>query len=113
MIPNIFISSTIQDLHHLRDAIRETIIELGYNPVMSDYGDIGYLPTASATESCYLTVRDSQLAVLIIGKRYGSLASNGLSITHNEFLTMKAEERPIITLIDREVLTGDFGDVVS
>jgi len=30
MIPNVFVSSTIEDLHHLRDAIRETLADLGY-----------------------------------------------------------------------------------
>jgi len=50
MIPNVFVSSTISDFHHLRDAIRDTITELGYHPVMSEYGDIGYLPSVSAEE---------------------------------------------------------------
>ena len=43
MIPNVFVSSTIQDLHHLRDAIREAIVDLAFSPVMSEYGDIGYV----------------------------------------------------------------------
>ncbi|MCJ7812359.1 DUF4062 domain-containing protein, partial [bacterium] len=43
MIPNVFISSTIKDLHYLRDAIRDLVKELGYRPIMSEYGDIGYI----------------------------------------------------------------------
>lgn len=105
MIPNIFVSSTIYDLQYLRDAIRETIIELGYNPVMSDYGDIGYLPSKSAQESCYATIRDCQLAVLIIGKRYGEKTENGLSVTHNEFLTIQKRNVPILTIVDQEVIS--------
>jgi hypothetical protein len=105
MIPNIFVSSTIQDLQHLRDAVRETIIELGYNPIMSDYGDIGYLPSTTAEESCYVTMRDCQLAILIIGKRYGSKSKTGFSITHNEFRTARENKIPIISIVDREVLS--------
>ena len=105
MIPNVFVSSTIYDLQYLRDAIRETIIELGYNPVMSDYGDIGYLPSKSAQESCYATIRDCQLAVLIIGKRYGEKTENGLSVTNNEFLTIQKRNVPIVTIVDQEVIS--------
>jgi len=43
MIPNIFISSTIKDLKYLRDAIRELISEIGYKPIMSEHGEVGYL----------------------------------------------------------------------
>ena len=105
MIPNIFVSSTIADLQHLRDAIRETILELGYRPIMSDHGDIGYLPTKSAEDSCYGTMSECQIAVLIIGKRYGSKSQNDLSITHNEFRKAKDQGIPTISIIDQEVLS--------
>lgn len=105
MIPNIFVSSTVEDLHHLRDAIRDAIGELSYAPVMSEYGDIGYLPSASAEESCYKTVRDCHIAVIMIGKRYGTIAQNGLSITHNEFRTARDNKIPVVCLVDNEALT--------
>ncbi|MFH2218353.1 MAG: DUF4062 domain-containing protein, partial [Pseudomonadota bacterium] len=103
MIPNIFISSTIEDLQYLRDAIRETILELSYNPVMSEYGDIGYAPDLSAEESCYKTIAECQLAILFVGKRYGSKSKNHLGITHNEYRIAKETKIPIITLVDQEV----------
>ncbi len=109
MVPNIFVSSTIADLSHLRDIIRETIMDLGFNAIMSEYGDIGYLPSASAIDSCYKALRDCQIVILIVGKRYGSIADNGLSVTHNEFNTAKKENIPLITLVEQEVLT--FGRV--
>jgi hypothetical protein len=105
MIPLVFISSTIEDLHHLRDAVRDTVEEIGYIPIMSDYGDIGYLPYASVEDSCYQSMADCQFAVLIIGKRYGSESSRGLSITQNEFRTAQKNEVPLLTLIDKEVLS--------
>jgi Domain of unknown function (DUF4062) len=105
MIPNIFISSTIQDLGHLRDSIRDTIIDIGYNPIMSEYGEIGFLPTDSAEDSCYLALRDCQLAIIIVGKRYGSISKNGFSITHNEFRTSRERKVPVIFLVNEEVLS--------
>lgn len=104
MIPNVFVSSTIADLHHLRDAIRDTVTELGYFPVMSEYGDIGYLPTATAEDSCYLMVEQCQLAVIVVSKRYGSRGRNDLSITQNEFRTARDRGIPVIALVDSEVL---------
>ena len=104
MIPNVFISSTIDDLRYLREIIRSTIVKIGYNPVMSDYGEIGYLPSHSAEESCYLAVQDCQLVIIIVGKKYGSLGKNGFSITHNEYLTAKENKISIIFLVDKEVL---------
>ncbi len=103
MIPNIFISSTIEDLQYLRDAIRELIIDLSYHPVMSEYGDVGYIPDRSVEESCYATIAECQLAILFIGKRYGSVSGNQLSITHNEYRVAKDKKIPIITLVDSEV----------
>lgn len=105
MKPNIFISSTIHDLGHLRDSIRDLISELGYNPIMSEYGDVGYLPSESAEDSCYIAMRDCQMSIFIIGKRYGSISENGLSITHNEFRTARERKVPIIFLVNEEVLS--------
>jgi hypothetical protein len=105
MIPSVFITSTIADLQHLREAIKETIEELAYRPVLSEFGDIGYLPRTTAEDSCYQAMRDCQIAVLIVGKRYGDLSVNGYSVTHNEFLTARAESKPVVCLADREVLS--------
>lgn len=105
MIPNIFISSTIADLQHLREALKDAVEELAYRPVLSEFGGIGYLPQESAEDSCYLAMRDCQIAVLIVGKRYGTGSTNGRSITHNEFLTSREQTIPVVCLVDREVLS--------
>lgn len=104
MIPNIFVSSTIRDLAHLREALRDTVAELGYTPVLSEYGGVGFLPSASAEESCYVTVRQCHAAVAIIGKRYGTIGKDGVSITQNEFRIARAEGLPVFCLVDRELL---------
>jgi len=55
--------------------------------------------------SCYLTVQDCQLAIILIGKRYGSISANGRSVTHNEFITARSKSVPVICLVDREIIT--------
>lgn len=105
MIPNIFVSSTVQDLHYLRDAIRDQIFEIGYNPIMSDYGEIGYLPSTTAENSCYLSMKECQIAVLVIGKKYSGLAKDGISVTHNEYQIAKESSIPVICLVDKDVLS--------
>ena len=67
MAPTVFISSTIEDLHHVRDAIRETVSELGYQPIMSEHGGVGYMNETAADVACYQTVKECQLMILIIG----------------------------------------------
>lgn len=105
MIPNIFISSTISDLTYLRDSIRDLINDLGYIPIMSEYGDIGYSPISSAEDSCYMTMKQCQLAILIIGKRYGTISKNELSVTHNEFKSAIENKLPVIFLVDQEMMS--------
>lgn len=104
MLPNIFVSSTIEDLQYLREVLREKIKELGYIPIMSEYGDIGFMPENSAVDSCYETIKDCQIAIFIIGKRYGSLDGN-ISITHREYRKAIEQENIYrITFIEKEVL---------
>jgi len=50
-------------------------------------------------------MKDCQLAVLIVGKRYGSLSDDGRSVTHNEFLTAREHTIPVVCLVEREVLS--------
>lgn len=105
MIPSVFVSSTIADLQHLREAIRDALRELAYRPVLSEFGDVGYLPQTSTENSCYLAMQDCQIAVVIVGKRYGSISNNDLSITHNEFLAAREHSIPVLCLADKEILS--------
>ncbi|MGB3087411.1 MAG: DUF4062 domain-containing protein [Phycisphaerae bacterium] len=104
MIPNVFVSSTIEDLQHLREAVRDVISELGYTPIMSEYADFGYLPNASAQEACYIGVSGCQMAIVIIGKRYGASTNTGVSVTQNEYRKAKELNIPVFCVIDQEVL---------
>ena len=104
MVPNVFVSSTVEDLLHLRDVVRDTVEELAYAPVLSEQGGVGYLPFASAVDSCYLAVQQCQLAIVLVGKRYGTKVENGLSVTHNEFYAARKRRIPVLMFVDRDVL---------
>jgi Domain of unknown function (DUF4062) len=104
MIPHVFVSSTIQDLQYLRDGVRSLVKELGYNPIMSEYGEVGYPPWTSAIQSCLNSVTQCQLAIVIIGKRYGYKFEDGRSVTHHEFLEARTKKIPILFLVEEEVL---------
>lgn len=105
MIPNVFISSTISDLQYLREALRDAVTELSYNPVMSEHGDVGYIHDGSAADACYVTIRQCHIAILIIGKRYGVSTKNEISVTHKEFRTAQEHTIPLITFVDADVMS--------
>lgn len=108
MQPLVFVSSTVQDLLHVRQAVRDTIEEIGYRPVMSERGEIGYMSRQSAEQACYRNVRDCQIMVLIIGDRYGSESENGdgLSVTQNEYRTFLEGGGNLITLVSQSVIAN-------
>lgn len=105
MIPNIFVSSTVSDLHYRREALRETIQDLAYAPIMSDFGEVGYLHPATAAASCYRSVEQCQMVIVIVGRRYGSIGDDGVSVTHREFRTAQERRIPIISFVEPQVLT--------
>ena len=73
--PRIFVSSTYYDLKHLRSSLENFIESLGFEPILSEKGDIAYAPDASLDNSCYRDASSADIFVLIIGGRYGSVAS--------------------------------------
>lgn len=105
MTPNVFVSSTIADLQYLREALRDAITEIAYNPVMSEHGGVGYIHEGSAADACYVTMQQCHIAILIIGKRYGSIGTEGISVTHKEFRTARDHEIPLITFVDADVMS--------
>lgn len=103
MIPAVFVSSTVQDLHYLRDALRDAILDLAYQPVMSDHGEITYLYSGSAADACYKSVGQCQLVILIVGLRYGA-SGEQLSVTHKEFLSAKDANIPMIAFAEAKAV---------
>lgn len=111
MKPRVFVSSTFYDLKYMRDDLANFIRAHDFEPIMFEDGDIGYTPGKNLDESCYDTMRNADMVILIIGGNYGSPASGEtkddfkeyLSVTRNEFKTAVEESIPIFVFIDASV----------
>lgn len=70
--PRIFISSTCFDLEEVRVNLRKFIEDFGYEPIMSEFGDIFYEFNSHVQDSCIQAIKNSDIYILIIGDYYGS-----------------------------------------
>lgn len=106
-IPRVFISSTCYDLKHIRENLKFFVKTIGYEPVLSDDGDVFYSPYSHTHESCLKEVETCQLFILIIGGRYGgNFKDSDKSITNNEYKEALKQNIPIFTLVE----TGVYSD---
>lgn len=116
MKPRIFISSTFYDLKYIREDLANFVRSYGYEPVLFEDGDIGYTPGRTLDSSCYESMRNSDMVILIIGGAYGSVASGEnkdnfkeyMSVTRNEFRTAVESGIPILVMIDKKVM-AEYG----
>lgn len=130
----VFVSSTCFDLGSVRAQLRRFIESLGYEAVLSDFGDVTYDPRVHTHTSCVSEVENAQLLVLIIGGRFGGPAveeakhmaasadvldeltktrsdwtsdgSAAVSITQLEVICAVKCNIPVYVLVDRHVM-GD------
>jgi len=125
----VFISSTAYDLGMVRAELRNFIINLGHEPVMSDYNDILFDPKDHTHESCIKEIPNCDAVILIIGSRFGGKAipkaissvdierlkqftksskffenPENISITQLEILKAIDSNIPIFTFVDARVL---------
>jgi len=114
MKPRIFISSTYYDLKHIRADIKNFIDNYGFDSVVFESGDVTFEHNKPLDASCYQEVEACHMMILIIGGRYGSLASNNtykeqeyedtyISITRREFETARSKNMHIFVFIDKDV----------
>ena len=110
--PRIFVSSTFYDLKSIREDLYQFIRGFNYEPIESENGDVGYIPGQDLDKSCYKAMLECDMAILIIGGRYGSPASgeidddgNYISVTHKEFRTAVNGGIPVYAFIENSVNT--------
>lgn len=106
MIPTVFISSTISDLLDIRFRIRTYIDSIGFHPVMSEHGEVPYLPRYNAKDSCYEAVTRSNMLILLIGRRFGTAEESGKSVVQREHEAAIQASIPVFALVDRDVMTA-------
>jgi len=102
--PRVFISSTCYDLKYIRENLRYFVKTLGYDPVLSEDGNVFYSPFRHTHESCLSEIPTTQLFVLIIGGRYGGEYINSEnSITNTEYKEAIKLKIPVFALVESSV----------
>lgn len=98
----VFISSLITGFEPFRAAAQSAITTLRHDPVMAE--DFGAQPH-SPQIACLRGLRSSDLVVLILGERYGSVQGpSGVSPTHEEYLEARGR-KPILVFVQEGVIT--------
>jgi Domain of unknown function (DUF4062) len=105
-IPRVFLSSTCYDLGAIRDSLRSFIESVGFDPCLSDRGDVFYHPDLHTHDSCLSEIGNCHLFVLIIGGRFGGgyVADMSKSVVNAEFSAAKELNIPVFTFVKRDVL---------
>jgi len=102
---NIFVSSTCYDLSQIRADLFDFIVNLGHNPILSEYSNFPVNPSKNTITNCIDAVKNSaDIFILIIGNKYGNTINNGKSITNSEFLAARNKGIPIYVFILKPVL---------
>lgn len=70
----IFISSTCYDLIEERSQVRNLLLNLGHDPILSDHNDVYYDNYEHTHVSCIRQVSNADMVILLIGSRYGGVA---------------------------------------
>lgn len=104
--PKVFISSTCYDLQQIRDSLCTFIKGFGFEPVLSENGDVFYHPDLHTHEACLNEVSNCQIFLLIIGGRFGGkyIYDKSRSITNAEYDAAVKANIPVFTYIKRNVL---------
>lgn len=101
----VFLSSTCVDLFQERKDIAEGLISSG-NTVLMNEAPQGFpvSPFLTIVSNCFEAIQShSDVLVLVISSRYGSLSSSGNSITQDEYKKAKELGLPIFVFVRKSV----------
>lgn len=96
----IFISSTFTDLQDERNKVMQAVLERKCFPAGMEF-----FPATDRKQLDYIkqVIKDSDYYLIIIGARYGSIDSEGVSYTEREYNYAKKEKIPIIAFIHNNI----------
>ena len=117
--PRVFVSSTYYDFKYARERLERFIKAYNMEPVLFESDDVYFEPNQDIDKSCYKEVQNCHMMILIVGGRYGSIASNAnsadaqeekdkynsgyASITRKEYETAQKNKIYTLVFIDRNV----------
>lgn len=104
-IPRVFVSSTLYDIKYIRENIKYFIKTIGFEPVLSEDGNIFYDPKIHVQDACLTEIPNCQMFVLIIGGRHrSSFKDDHKSITNVEYLEAVKLKIPVFALVESGAL---------
>lgn len=103
--PRVFISSTCYDLSEVRDSLVDFIESFGFDPILSERGDVFYHPDIHTHDSCINEIGNCHLFILLIGGRFGGnyISDTSKSIVNAEYAAAKEKKIPVFTFVKRNV----------
>jgi len=107
--PRVFVSSTCYDLQSIRESLRAFIADFGFEPVMSEYGDIFYGYDKHIHDACIAEIEKCQLFIVIIGNSYGSFYHKDVAISGTQdSVTVKEFRRALEVDIPKHIFIEQF-----
>lgn len=96
---NVFLSSVIGGFETYRDAAAWAVSALGHDVKRAE--DYTALPE-SAQSACLAGIRDADVVILLLGRRYGVFQQSGMSATHEEYREGK-KSKPILAFVQADI----------
>jgi len=107
--PSVFISSTCYDLQEIRNTLREFIIDFGFDPVMSEFGDVFYEFNVHTQDACLSEIEKCNIFILIIGNNYGSFYHRELEeAVVPDSITLKEFQKALSINIPKHIFINRF-----
>lgn len=103
--PRVFLSSTFYDLRYARADLERFIRDLGYEPVLSERGQVPYGKQEALEQYCYREINMCDIVVCIVGGRYGSAsADRPYSVSQVELKTAHELHKHVYIFVEKAVL---------
>lgn len=101
----LFVSSTCYDLSQVRADLRDFSESIGLEPILSEFDSFPVNPNQNTLNNCLEAVKNrTDIFVLVVGGRYGSITDAGKSITNLEYFEAKAKGIPKYVFVKEDVL---------
>ncbi len=107
-VPRVFVSSTCYDLRDIRVALRQYIVNFGFEPVMSEFGDIFYDYEQHVQDACITAIEKSNIFLLIVGNQYGSIYHHQANPEIPNSVTLAEFKKALSVNIPKHIFVSKF-----